>query len=193
MSLQFIVALVLSFVCLVTPARADVQAGSDAYDRGDYETAEKEYRKAAEEGNARAQFNLGVLYAKGQGVSQDYAQARQWYEKAAAQEYTYAQTNLGNLYLPGLGVLQNYKMALFWFRRAAEQGDPVALNNLAFMYENGRGVTQNFVEAHKWCTLLAATGDKHAAEQCDALAKQMTPSEIAEAQKLAREWKPKEK
>jgi uncharacterized protein len=191
MFLQFTFVLLLAICCLTAPARADVQAGTDAYDRGDYETAEKEYRRAAEEGNARAQFNLGVLYAKGHGVSQDDEQARQWYEKAAAQEYASAQVNLGNMYLIGQGVPKNYEMALFWFRRAVGQGHGVGLSNLGFMYANGRGVSQNFVEAHKWYNLAAAHGDKNAAAICDDLAKRMSPAQIAEAQRLAREWKPK--
>jgi TPR repeat protein len=58
------------------------------------------------------------------------------------------------------------------------------------MYEQGNGVPQDYVEAHKWYTLAAASGDKVAAGLRDLLAKQMTPADIAEAQKMAGEWKP---
>ena len=85
MSLPFITALVLSIVCLVAPAWADFEAGMDAYNRGDYATALREWRPLAEQGQAEAQHNLGELYAEGQGVPQDYGKARQWVEKAAAQ------------------------------------------------------------------------------------------------------------
>lgn len=61
------------------------------------------------------------------------------------------------------------------------------------MYEKGQGVRQDFVQAHMWYNLSAADGEKRAAEARDALAKQMTPAQIAEAQRLAREWKPKDK
>jgi len=61
------------------------------------------------------------------------------------------------------------------------------------MYDEGQGVRQDVVQAHTWYNLAATNGDKPAAELRDALAKQMTPAQIAEAQKLAREWKPKKK
>ncbi len=154
---RFAIALVLSFVCLAVPVWADFEAGMDAADRGDYETALREWRPLAEQGDSYAQHNLGVLYANGQGVPQDYAQARQWYEKAAAQGLAEAQSNLGAL------------------------------------YANGQGVLQDFVQAHMWYNLAAANGDTFGGELRDALALQMTPAQIAEAQKLAWEWKPKDK
>ena len=81
-------------------------------------------------------------------------------------------------------------MVLFWFSRAVEQGDALAFAKLGWMYAQGRGVLQDFIQAHKWYNLAAANGHGKAAEYRDALAKQMTPAQIAEAQKLAREWKP---
>jgi hypothetical protein len=95
MSLRFPIALVLSIICLAAPAWADYEAGLGAYERGDYATALREWRPLAEQGIADAQFNLGQLYANGQGVPQDYVRARQWYEKAAVQGEVLAQFNLG--------------------------------------------------------------------------------------------------
>jgi TPR repeat protein len=156
------------------------------------EQTEAEYYEAkATQGDAVAQFSLGWLYARGQGVPQDYAQARQWYEKAAAQGDTSAQKYLASLYAHGQGVPQDYVMATFWPRRAADQGDAMAQVKLGMSYEDGLGVPQDYVEAHKWYTLSAANGDKQGAEFRDVLAKRMTPAQIAEAQKLAQEWKPK--
>jgi len=103
MALRFPIAVVLSIVCLAVPARADYKAGKDAYDRGDYATALREWRPLAEQGYTAAQFNLGQLYANGQGVPQDYVQARRWWEKAAVQGDVDAATNLGTLYLNGQG------------------------------------------------------------------------------------------
>ena len=85
MSLRFPVALVLSIICLSVPAWADFNAGGDAYTRGDYATAFREWRPLAEQGDSQSQYNLGWLYFYGRGVPKDYAQARQWYKKAAAQ------------------------------------------------------------------------------------------------------------
>ena len=153
-SLRFPIALVLAIVCLAVAACDDIQAGVDAYLRRDYATALHEWRPLAEQGNARAQYYLGVLYSNGQGVPKDYVQAWQWYEKAAAQGIARAQYSLGTL------------------------------------YSNGDGVPQDFVQAHKWYSLAGANGNKNAATRRDALVKRMTPAQIDEAQRLAREWKP---
>jgi hypothetical protein len=80
------------------------------------------YRKAAEQGYGEAQHNLGVLYAKGQGVAQDYAQAAFWYRKAADQGLGKAQIELGQLYRNGQGVPQDDAQAAIWLRKAADQG-----------------------------------------------------------------------
>ena len=78
------------------------------------------------------------------------------------------------------------------WRQRAEQGDACAQASLGFAYYLGHGVTQDYVEAHKWFNLSAAAGDTEAGETRDFVAKEMTPEQLAEAQRLAREWKPKE-
>ena len=191
--LKFSVALVLSIVCLVLPAWADFQAGMDANNREDYATALREWRPLAEKGDALAQYNLGVLYRKGRGVPQDDVQARGWYAKAAAQGQAKAQFNLGTLYFNGEGVPKDYQQALRWFRLAADQGEALAQTKMAVMYDEGQGVPKNIVQAYKWYSLAATNGDKPATLLRDSLANQMTPAQIAEAQKLAQEWKPKKK
>ncbi len=191
------IAIVLSVICLTVPAWADHKVVKEAYDlaveRGDYATAMRELRPLAEQGLAAAQFNLGLLYANGQGVPKDDAQARQWYEKAAAQGHADAQVNLGILLVYGRGVPQDYKMAVYWLRLSANQGNDLAQRKLGLMYERGDGVPQDYVQAYMWYNLGAANGAKRGAALRDALAKQMTPDQIDEAQKLAREWKPKGK
>ena len=126
-------------------------------------------------------------------MPQDDVQARQWYEKAAVQGQAKAQFNLGTLYFNGEGVPKDYPKALRWFRLAADQGEAVAQTKLAIMYDDGQGVSQDLVQAYKWYSLAATNGDKPANELRDTTAKQMTPAQIAEGQKLAREWKPKQK
>ena len=78
-------------------------------------------RKAADQGKAEAQFYLGVMYAKGQGVPQDDAEAAKWYRKAAEQGYADAQDNLGIMYAKGQGVPQDDAEAAKWWRKAADQ------------------------------------------------------------------------
>ncbi len=114
------VMLALVVVLVAVPAWADFRAGAEAYERFDYATALKEWRTLAEQGDAAAQYNLGVMYREGRGVPQDY------------------------------------------------------------------------VQAHMWVTLAAAQGDKDARKGRGIVAEKMTPAQIAEAQRLAREWKAKQ-
>ena len=183
--------LLLSLMCMAISACADVE--TPATTRGIDEATVAALHKSAEQGNATAQNRLGLLYNQGQGVPQDPLLAKQWFEKSAEQGEAGAQVNLGTLYLLGQGALESDQMALFWFRRAAEQQETLAFAKLGFMYEHGRGVIQDFIQAHMWYTLSAARGEKRAFASRDQLAKQMTPAQVAAAQQLAREWKPKAK
>jgi TPR repeat protein len=92
----------------------------------DFAEALKWYRKAAEQGYAQAQHNLGVMYKDGTGVVQDYAEAVKWWRKAADQKYAQSQNNLGVMYEDGTGVVQDYAEAVKWYRKAAEQGLAIA-------------------------------------------------------------------
>jgi TPR repeat protein len=168
-------------------------APSSLPSQGNSDAATISLRQAAEQGQADARNQLGVLYSEGRGVPQSYVQAKDWFQKAADQGHAGAQVNLGTLYFLGQGAPESDQMALSWFRRAAEQRDPLAFAKLGLMYAQGRGVPQDYVQAHMWYNLSAAHGEKRAAESRDALAKQMTPAQIAEAQKLARDWAPKAK
>ena len=132
------------------------------YINGQYEQAFPVCSKAAEQGNAKAQNNLGVMYANGKGVKQDYAEAVKWYRKAAEQGYAEAQFNFGCMYVFGWGVKQDYAEAVKWLRKAAEQGYANAQFNLAAMYINGQGVQQDFAEASKWYRKAAEQGDAKA-------------------------------
>ena len=86
---------------------------------------------------------------------------------------------------------QDYAQAVKWYRKAADQGHAKAQYNLALMYANGYGVPQDYVSAHMWWNLAAAKGDENAKRNRDIVAERMAPEQIAEAQRLAREWKPK--
>ena len=159
----------------------------------DFVEAVKWTRLAADQGDASAQFSLGVAYGVGEGVPQDDVEAVAWYRKAADQGYASAQNSLGFVYQRGLGVPQDYTEAVRWTRLAADQGHVKAQYNLGHTYAHGRGVVPpNSLEALKWVNLAVsrATGDvqKQCAGLRDALTKLMTPAQIAEAQKLAREW-----
>ena len=153
----------------------------------------QELRKVAEQGDANAQalFMLGYAYAKGRGVPQDFAEAVKWFRLAAEQGHALAQTSLGAMYLEQ-GASQDFAKAAKWLRLAAELGEPLAQAILGSVYNTGQGVVQDYVEAHKWLNLAAAQSSdkqKQFAENRDLIADKMTPQQIAEAQRLAREWK----
>ena len=155
-----------------------------------------ELMKKAEEGDASAQYRLGFMYDAGQGVPQDFREVVRWYRAAAEQGHVSAQFNLGFLYFMGEAIPQDYKEAFRWYRASAVQGNSKAQNSLGAMYRAGRGVPQDYVQAHLWFYLAAANSEldqerKLWAKNRDSIAKKMTSEQIAEAQRLAREWKPK--
>lgn len=192
MTIRILPTLALTVVC-VAPVWAGFEEGLAAYDRGDYAATLKEWRPLAEQGDPTAQHHLGWLYVIGHGVPQDYQEAVRWFRKAAEQGDRDAQANLGSLYLLGDSLPQDYTEALKWLRAAADQGHPLAQTKLGIMYEDGDGVPQDRVQAHMWFSLAAVQGSELAGASLIELTKQMTPAQIAEAQRLAREWKPKGK
>jgi len=116
--------ILLLFLLGLNPALgADFQKGLDAYERGDYATALKEWTPLAEQGNAYAQHNLGVMYSNGQGVPQDDKTAVKWYTLAAEQGNAIAQHNLGAMYAFGTGILKDYVYAHMWGNIAAMNGN----------------------------------------------------------------------
>jgi TPR repeat protein len=124
----------------------------------------------------------------------DYATELRLLQPLADQGNAEAQDDLGSLYVTGWGVPQDYTEAVKWFRMAAEQGNVEAMDDLARMYVQGQGVPKNYVQAHLWFNLAAARRHpepghlNYDAGARDSLAEQMTPAEVAEAQRLAREW-----
>lgn len=191
LSSRFYMSLLLSMMCFIIFACAESKPVEDASTkkRAEYEAKAKELRKSAEAGDASARNELGLLYYEGKGVPQDYRRAKEWFEEAAKQGNAAAQINIGTLYLHGEGAPRSGQMALFWFSRAADQRNALAFAKLGMMYAEGRGVVQDFIKAHMWYNLSAAQGENRSAVARDALAKQMTTAQIAEAQRLAQEWK----
>jgi len=121
------------------------------------------YRKAAEQGLADAQNNLGTMYRDGLGVAQeDYTEAVFWYRKAAEQGLAKAQNNLASMYQGGLGGTQDSTQAVFWYRKAAKQGLASAQYSLGMMYEQGDGIAQNYAQAIFWYRKAAEQGDADA-------------------------------
>ncbi len=103
--------------------------GAQAYKKGEYQEALEEWAPLAK-GLPQAQYALGLMYSKGNGVKKDYRQAAYWYRKAADQNFTLAQFNLGLMYEYGNGVPKSKKAAIKWYRRAAALGDLDSQNRL---------------------------------------------------------------
>ena len=150
---------IFSLCLIIAPlAWGDYQDGRKAYNRGDYATALKELLPLAEQGHAGAQYFIGYMYYKGQGVDQDGEEAVKWFRQAAEQGDVKSQVRLGVMYRLGLTVSKNYKEAKKWLRMAAEQEDTKAQYNLALMYFGGEGMQQDNSEAVKWYRKAADLG-----------------------------------
>jgi TPR repeat protein len=162
-----------------------------AYVLRDYATALELWRTLADQGHPLAQFRLGLMYRWGVGVPKDKAEALKWFRLAADAGISYAQNTVGFMYAEGDGVPKNDAKAAKWYRLAADQGEASAQYVLGGMYDNGEGVPKNAVQAYKWWNLAAAQGNDDAKKHRDLAAGAMTREQIAEAQKLSAEWKPK--
>lgn len=147
-------------------------------------------RAKAELGSPHEQYDLGMLYQMGKGVPKDNAEAMNWYRKAAERGEALAQLALGQGYEYGQGVPRDFEEAARWYHKAAGQGNAVAQKALGVSCMKGQGVPKSLVQAHAWFSLAAASGDRESLKYLDLVAAKLTPSQIAEAQKLAGERQP---
>ncbi len=178
-----------------TVSQAD--AVNAAYEKGDYATALRLLLPLAEQGDVRAQSAVGEIYYHGRGMPRDDIEAMKWFRRAGEQGEISAQFHLAEMYAQGQHVPQDFSEAFKWYRLAAEQGYAQAQYNLGLAYAKGEGVPSDNVRAHMWFNLAVsgfASSDPRnrnaAITNRDLVAKKMTAAEIAEAQGLARDWKP---
>ena len=143
---------------------ADLEAGRTALDQAEYATGHAELLSDAEAGNAEAQYELGDIYERGEGVPADEQEAMKWYRMAADQGHALAGLNLIRLVMSKAmdGSSQARERlrqeAAKWFRPAAEQGIDIAQIGLGYSYERGWGVPQDDREAVKWFRMAAEQG-----------------------------------
>jgi TPR repeat protein len=180
----------------IAAAPANADAAYAAYENNSYPAALRLAQPLAERGDARAQSLLAVMYYRGRGLPQDDRAAAAWFRRAAEAGDTAAQFYLGGMYSEGRGVPQVYSEAARFYQMAAERGDGQAQYNLGLAYARGEGVEQDLVKAHLYFNLAAARlndsrGRAAAAKNRDHVAGEISPRELEQAQKLAREWRPK--
>ena len=133
---------------------------SDDLMRGFKALEDKDYSKAlyflsyyAENGNPKAQYNLGLMYKKGKGLEIDHKEANKWFFLSASQGNMLAQYAIGLNYYTGIGIELDYNKAMDFFKMAAFQGHPSSQINIGNMYFIGQGTKKNFPRAHMWWKL----------------------------------------
>jgi len=149
----------------------------------------RELKSLAEKGDATSQLKVGLMHYQGRGAVKDFGEALQWFRRAALQGNAMAQANVAYMYDLGEGVPQNHQEAAEWYIKAAERGNGQAQFTLASMYEKGLGVQQDEVRALMWFNIAAAQGQVKAKAARDRITVWMSLEQIAEAQRLAREFK----
>jgi TPR repeat protein len=177
--------------------RAQYQVGLDyEYGQGvkaNQVEAVRWFQRAANQGLVEAEYELGACFLTGRGVQESGTEAVVWFRKAAAQGFPMAEFQIGSCYFEGTGVAKNIEEGIRWIQSAAAKGVPTAQNKLGICYQKGEGVPRDYVQAYKWLALAAAQDDQHALEikiSMASLESNLTKEELAEAQRLASEFKP---
>ena len=148
-------------------------------------------RRAAENGSMVSQENLADMYLSGKGLMRDDEKAIMWYRRSANLGNPSAQEKLGILYYEGQVILKDFAKAAYWLEKAADWGSRFAQSRIGYMYDVGEGVPKDYVTAYKWYNLAAADGDETAKKNRELIEQRMTLVQLAQAQRLARQWKPK--
>lgn len=154
--------LITAMACSIAaaPVAADVKSGVDAWSRGDYEAAVKEWREPALKGDPDAQFNMGQAYKTGRGVQTDLNIALEWYKKAAAQGHLKATDSYGHL----LHYQGKVAEALPILQASSDRGDPRARYLLATELFNGTHIAKDWVSAYALMSLASSAGMTPASE-----------------------------
>lgn len=178
-------------VLLLMPAYAFAQ--EDGFVADTPQTLDEQMSNAVD-GDVGSQYNLGMKYARGEGVPQDYKAAAKWLEMAANQGDADAQAALGVMHQKGQGVPEDINLAALWYKRAAVQGDKLSQFNLASIYANGRGSMKNEKEAFFWVTLAAVDNPQPPIIALrDLLQGKLSAADVSEIQQRASLWIPEQK
>ncbi len=169
-------------------AIAGFDEGYDAYARGDFATAVREFTVAAEQGDYRAQVNLGVMYSTGEVVPLDIEMAVKWYLRAAVQGDVISQLYIGEKYRAGEVLPQDYEQAIVWFTRAAEQGNVLAQYSLGLLYAENFDMSNDHMLTFMWLFIASENGNNEARQNLSLLDSYMTSSAKTLARYEAVKW-----
>lgn len=146
--------LIVLLLFLYTPlSHADFKEGGQAYLRGDYEAAAKEFIPLAERGDHRAMYALGSMYASGQGVEKNLKKSFELFSEAAKNGRADAMYKLGLMHEQAQGISQNLKKAARYYQKSAKKGYPLGQYRLGLLYMSGDGVKQNSINAYAWLVI----------------------------------------
>ena len=182
------VFILLTVFATPLPALENYENGTVAFERGDYETALREFKFLVERKDSRGEYSLGLMYDLGVGVPTDFEEAVKWYQLSANQGNAAAQNNLATMYAEGEGIERDAHKAAKLYENAAQQGNFDALNNLGTMYLRGVGVARDYVRAYMWFHLGEMKGDRAAKRNKEFVETRMIPEEVIEANKQVGEW-----
>jgi uncharacterized protein len=180
-TLRPIVVLILSVYSCVVPASCFDQRQSV---EGNYASC----KQAAEQGDSMAQYFLGQMYRKGEGVAKDPEAAVNWYRKAAERGNRLAQFNLAWMYDIGEDVERNLDEAISWYAKAAQAGDPYAPFNIGALYFNGRDLPRDPETALFWFEVAIANGNAKGQTWRDKIVGQLSSEQLERVQSRLREW-----
>lgn len=166
LGIAFVLILLLS---LAAPGWGQTGEGYDAFNRGDYRTAQRIWRRLAEQGDAGAQYNLGLLYRHGLGVERHRVTAAKWYVRAAEGGNADAQKAVGDLYAEGFWGKSDHAKAALWYEFAAQQGQIEAQRKLGMLLADGKGVPRDIDLARSWLQVAADQGDAVARKRLNKL------------------------
>jgi TPR repeat protein len=183
-----IALLCMSLLCTSLAVNADFKTAGDAYKAGDYETAAREFLPLAENGDHRAMYALGSMYAAGHGVPMDLKEALKWFRKAATFGRPDAQYKIGVMYDRGLGLKQDYRKALSWYGKSAKNGFGLAQYKIGQMYVTGHGVKQNPIKAYAWMRSAISQGVEDKDRTLAVVSSELTETQLSDANALAHQY-----
>ena len=160
-----------------------IKEGTQARVTGDYRKALKIFKPLAVKGNSEAQYQMGEMLRKGQGLPQNHKYALSYFIKSAKQKNVNAEYRLGSMYNEGWGVKYDQKKAFYWWRKAAFHGHTNAQMQLSIAYFKGRGVERSFIYSYAWSALTASQKIDGAKENKKMVTDLMTKTEIKSAKK----------